>query len=355
MRKTWLAIPALCALFAGAWHYTGSNQPTEARAESETAAPPLPQDTLKYIDSVAVKHLAATDIDPKTSHQHEITGVKALQRLFGTQKQELRARFMYYGDREFSTDVGLTWYDASRDPKKQRWRLYYQENPVIKAAKPKDSLVLARYGKDNVLAIIAPHGTKYEAALFKVFGIKEKVSESGITLPFTPPKEPKLINAVHEQLQQTGKIPVDVSLWKDVETGEVTVEGKVEAVKDGDTLNVAGVFDIRLIGIDAPEKKQTCMRDGAQWDCGEEAKQYLTSLALGKQAHCTNRKKEKYGRFLSVCEVGGKSLNAAMIEHGLAVIYYSDEFADVEKKARLEHLGLWNSEFVNPEDFRRAH
>ena len=45
--------------------------------------------------------------------------------------------------------------------------------------------------------------------------------------------------------------------------------GEATAV-DGDSLSVGGT-SVRLFGIDAPESRQTCDRDGTDWGCGEEA------------------------------------------------------------------------------------
>jgi len=46
----------------------------------------------------------------------------------------------------------------------------------------------------------------------------------------------------------------------------VEVSG-IARVIDGDSLRVSGV-EIRLLGIDAPESGQSCMRGGASWPCG---------------------------------------------------------------------------------------
>ena len=48
-------------------------------------------------------------------------------------------------------------------------------------------------------------------------------------------------------------------------------------VIDGDTLEVAGQR-IRLHGIDAPEIKQLCRRDGEPWHCGKDATSALEDI-----------------------------------------------------------------------------
>ena len=41
----------------------------------------------------------------------------------------------------------------------------------------------------------------------------------------------------------------------------------VARVTDGDTIKIEGI-KIRLHGIDAPERKQTCEKNGGVWRCG---------------------------------------------------------------------------------------
>lgn len=351
------------ALLAIAFGGTGRQQPSIAAPETAQAdpfevrsVPVVPEEVLKNLSKAVVKRLSATDIDPKTSNQHEITGVVALQKVFGTEKLRLRARLVYFGKDTFTTDSELTWYNAAKQGA-PRWRLYYKDNPVIKAARPGDSLFIARYGTDEVLAIITPENSAHEARLFELFQIGKNIPSTGLKAEMDTKivvTKQNALETINRQLQQTGKVPVEMSMWKDVTTGDLTVNGKVEKVKDGDTFNIAGAFDIRLLGIDAPEHKQTCKVDGKNWNCGEEAAQYLSSLVLGKTVSCTNHKKEKYGRFLSVCTVDGKDVNQEMVEHGLAVIYFTEMYADAERKARVAERGLWNSEFISPEDFRHT-
>lgn len=310
-------------------------------------------DLFQYFQRIAVKRLNATDIDPAISRQHEIVGVKALQDVFGTKDLRLRGRLLYYGEQVFSTDVDLTWYNA-RKSGQPLYRLYYRDNPVTKAARPGDALVVARYGNDEVLAIVTPENSRYEKQLFSLLKIEDDTKRSGIDILNSEDSKISVTKVIREQLQQTGKVPVEVSIWKDVKTGEISIEGKVEKVKDGDTLNISGVFDVRLFGIDTPEHNQNCIVDGKEWNCGQEALRHLSSLVLGKKISCSNQKKEKYSRYLSVCKVNGQDINKAMIKKGLAIIYYSNKYALEERKARVKRQGLWNSEFINPEDYRRG-
>lgn len=126
-------------------------------------------------------------------------------------------------------------------------------------------------------------------------------------------------------------------------------------VIDGDTLSVNDVA-IRLFGIDAPEGKQTCNRDGAAWRCGEEAASQLRSLTAGHQVTCEGRGNDAYGRLVAVCSADGFDLNKTMVEAGWATAFrrYSEDYVGVEAQAKAARLGIWSSTFDLPEAWRLA-
>lgn len=127
------------------------------------------------------------------------------------------------------------------------------------------------------------------------------------------------------------------------------------SVIDGDSLTVSGV-EVRLFGIDAPEGKQTCEREGKAWACGEAAAQQLRDLVDGKPVYCRGQGKDTYGRVLAVCSAGYDELNKTMVEQGWATAFrkYSDAYVAPETRARQARIGIWTSTFVSPEDYRAA-
>lgn len=361
-QKKWL-IPGVALLIVavvgiGGW-LASPRQAAPTYAEpviAEESAPVPDAELLRHFSAVAVKRLAASEIDPNVSNKHEFHGIKSFQNVFGEEKQRFRARFVYFGTKTFSSDTEVTWYGfpVGKNKEKIMYQLYYKENPVTREAKAGDALFVAKYSNDQLMAIVAQQGSDVERQLFSLFGIEpDYITRSGLNIK-DGGSGISVKTVLADQLQQTGKMPIQVDIWKDVETGEISISGRVDKVKDGDTLTLSEVFDVRLIGIDTPEQKQTCKMNGKEWACGAEAKRYLESLVAGKEIRCTNKKKEKYGRFLSVCEVGGININEEMIRKGLAVVYYSDMFEKAEKEARLNEVGLWGSEFINPEEWRRG-
>lgn len=118
---------------------------------------------------------------------------------------------------------------------------------------------------------------------------------------------------------------------------------------DGDSLFV-GANEVRLKGIDAPEGRQTCSREGRTWDCGNAARDELSRLIGRDIVVCSASERDQHGRVLGFCSAGGRDLNAGMVSSGLALAYggYTRE----ESEARAQKRGLWAGEFERPRDWR---
>lgn len=123
-------------------------------------------------------------------------------------------------------------------------------------------------------------------------------------------------------------------------------------VNDGDTLTLGGER-VRLRGIDAPEYKQTCMRDGASYPCGRRSREALSRLVSDKPVTCDGWERDRYGRLLGQCSAGGVDLNKQQVAAGWAVAYGG--YVDEEEAARAKSLGMWAGEFDRPRDWREAH
>jgi endonuclease YncB( thermonuclease family) len=126
-------------------------------------------------------------------------------------------------------------------------------------------------------------------------------------------------------------------------------------VSDGDTLTLNGER-IRLFGIDAPEKGQSCRRGGAVWACGAEATAALVRLAEAGPVECQPQDRDRYGRTVAICRAAGVDLGGELVRLGLAVAYvtYSDRYLQEEIEARKHRRGIWASEFMLPDSFRAA-
>ncbi|MGE3889899.1 MAG: thermonuclease family protein [Vicinamibacterales bacterium] len=122
---------------------------------------------------------------------------------------------------------------------------------------------------------------------------------------------------------------------------------RVRQVIDGDTLTVAGIGTIRLIGVDAPEK-QGGFREAEPY--GDQATAYLRTLADGQlvRLEYDGERKDRYNRTLAYVYLeDGTLLNEAIIRAGWAEYYRSfdyrrkADFRRAEREAREARRGIW--------------
>ena len=125
-------------------------------------------------------------------------------------------------------------------------------------------------------------------------------------------------------------------------------------ITDGDTIKVNGE-KIRFSGIDTPELKQTCIKQGIKKPCGITAKQILIDKIGENDVKCIEEGQDQYKRILAECFVNNESLSSYLVRSGYAFAYrkYSKKFITDEDYARVNKLGMWSMEFDYPWDFRR--
>jgi len=125
-------------------------------------------------------------------------------------------------------------------------------------------------------------------------------------------------------------------------------EGLVVKVTDGDSIKIkAGetTSTIRLLYIDAPEKKQ---------DYGIKSKNFLENLLLNKKVFVVTDKDDRYGRQLADIYLYNNNeaiyVNAKMIKSGNAWVYRkyrsNSYLINLENHAKINNKGLWG--YTNP-------
>ena len=129
----------------------------------------------------------------------------------------------------------------------------------------------------------------------------------------------------------------------------------VPSITDGDTIKILNKR-IRLHGIDAPEKKQICIKNFKEYSCGHEATNALKKKIDGKLVTCkVQNKLDRYKRYIGVCLLGDVNLNKWMVRNGYAVSYrrYSKDYIEDENYAKKKKTGLWSGNFIYPEKWRK--
>jgi micrococcal nuclease len=142
-------------------------------------------------------------------------------------------------------------------------------------------------------------------------------------------------------------------------TGAGELRGRVEWIYDGDTIKVAGVGKVRLLGIDTPEREASdkdrfFVKLGGNGKAlrriAGEALRFNIATVKGKEVRLNldREKRDAYGRLLAYVTLpDGRLLNRLLLEKGYAVVYrrfdfrLKEEFLAAEERARSMQVGVW--------------
>ena len=127
----------------------------------------------------------------------------------------------------------------------------------------------------------------------------------------------------------------------------------VYKVIDGDTFwmedSLKNQIKVRLIGIDAPETRNTRYKKKGYF--AQESKAYMQNVIGNKyvKVELDVQRQDKYGRLLAYVFTAEKTfVNAALVENGFAVVStfppnvkYTDQFIALQSKARAAQIGMW--------------
>lgn len=125
--------------------------------------------------------------------------------------------------------------------------------------------------------------------------------------------------------------------------------GKVTRVVDGDTVDLESGQRLRYLLVDTPETT------AGKNDCyGAQAVEFNKAQVEGKDVSIEYDEdgcKDRFDRLLAYVSVGGKDVNKALVENGLACVLYippagmerRTEFEDAESAAKTNRTGLWGA------------
>jgi endonuclease YncB( thermonuclease family) len=88
-------------------------------------------------------------------------------------------------------------------------------------------------------------------------------------------------------------------------------------VVDGDTIEIHGQR-VRPFGMDSPESARAGQKPHR---CGQQAALALADRIDERTVRCQETDRDRYGRVVAVCYVGGEDLNRWMVQQGWAVAF----------------------------------
>ena len=123
-------------------------------------------------------------------------------------------------------------------------------------------------------------------------------------------------------------------------------------VVEGDTVKF-GPQLVRMFGIDAPEKDQTC--DDGQWQAGPLARKALVGFIAGRPVTCRQVEVDaRYNRPVAQCFAGADDLQEKMVSAGWAWAFVrtSDRYVPEERDAAARKVGVHGHRCLKPWEWR---
>lgn len=320
------------------------------------------QEFLNQFDGIAIKTIrkAETYEANNTNSKSEFNGIRDFKEILGEEKRIFSTRAVYLTDLEFIEDnINTTWYYYKKSPTNsdRQYSLYYQKKPILREnMREGDLMLLGKIDDNNLVILIIKKDSKKIRELLSLLNMNDfenieykNKTEKSENKPFIEDTMSSHTDTSNLQEHE------DIKIFKNTKTNRIVVLGKASKIKDGDTIIVSDMFNVRMLGIDAPESKQICKDNkDQQYKCGEKAEQYLQQLIGKANLTCVNNGNEKYGRFLFVCKNSKKGdINREMVRNGWAVAYYSDLYKEDEKYAKQNKLGIWSGTFQIPSEWRK--
>ena len=142
-----------------------------------------------------------------------------------------------------------------------------------------------------------------------------------------------------------------------------SISGKADII-DGDSIKIKGQ-SIRLVGIDAPEKKQLCKKPylnlfiftfSKSYPCGETSTNSLKKFINNQIILCKiEEKKDFFKRYLGTCFKDKSNINSWLVKNGHALAFrkYSKKYLNEELYAKNNKIGLWQGTFEMPWEWRK--
>ena len=131
----------------------------------------------EYFDGVAIKRLAAVEVDTTRSHQHEFNATREMLGFMGrpSGRERIPTKFIYLCDEDgdpLVDDASLTLYDSRENQphRSPEFRFYFTDNEVVKRASEGDLLVIAKRRDGGLLVVVAENGSSAASQMEWLFG-----------------------------------------------------------------------------------------------------------------------------------------------------------------------------------------